>query len=99
MILAGDVGGTKTRLGFFAVEGEGRSLRIKSLTEEIFYSRDHASLDELAIAFLTKHQLRPSTACFGVAGPVQHGQSHATNLPWTIDAAQLASELKVQTAM
>ena len=99
MILAGDVGGTKTNLGFFEIEGTGKSLRIKSIVEQTFHSQEHASLDELATAFLNQHRLRPSIACFGVAGPVQHGRSHATNLPWTIDAACLAAELKVDTAL
>ena len=99
MILACDIGGTNTRLGFFDVEGHGRSLRVRSLVEETFRSRKHASLDELATSFLDKHQLRPSIACVGVAGPVQHGRAQATNLPWQIDAAQLAAELKVEQAL
>jgi glucokinase len=99
MILAGDVGGTKTRLGFFDVEGRGRSLGVKLVVAEKFGSREHASLDELAVAFITKHSLRPAIACFGVAGPVQHGKSHATNLPWTVDGDQLAAELKIETAI
>jgi glucokinase len=99
MILAGDVGGTNTRIGFFELERHGRSLKVDSLVEETFRSREHASLDELAAAFLNKHQLRPATACFGVAGPVQHGRAQATNLAWRVDAAQLAAALKVETAL
>lgn len=99
MILAGDVGGTKTNLGFFEVEGRGAAPRLKSIVEQSFASREHASLDELAVAFLNEHRLRPSIACFGVAGPVEHGHSHATNLPWTIDAKRLAAELDVDTAL
>jgi glucokinase len=99
MILAGDVGGTNTRIGFFDVEGDGRSLRVQSLVEGTFRSREHASLDELAAVFLHKHQLRPAIVCFGVAGPVQHGRAHATNLAWQIDAARLAAQLKVEQAL
>lgn len=99
MILAGDVGGTKTRLGFFDAQGEGRSLRVKPVVTEKFGSREHAGLDELAVAFINKHSLRPTVACFGVAGPVQHGKSHATNLPWTVDSGQLAAELKIDAAI
>lgn len=99
MILAGDVGGTKTNLGFFRVEGEGPSLRVQSVVEQAYASRGHASLDEIALAFLAEHKLKPSVACFGVAGPVHHGHSQATNLPWTIDAARLTSELNVSETL
>lgn len=99
MILAGDVGGTKTNLGFFEVEGAGRGLRVKLIVAGTYHSREHASLDELVVGFLRQHALRPTIACFGIAGPVQHGRSHATNLPWLVDGAQLASELSVATAL
>ncbi|MGH7195097.1 MAG: glucokinase, partial [Candidatus Saccharimonadales bacterium] len=62
-------------------------------------SREHASLDEIALRFIAEHQLTISIACFGVAGPVQNGRSHATNLPWLIDGKQLAAELKVTDAL
>ncbi|HWB11341.1 MAG TPA: glucokinase [Pirellulales bacterium] len=99
MILAGDVGGTHTRIGFFSVEGNGRSLRVDSRVEETFRSGEHASLDELAAAFADKHRLRPAIACFGIAGPVQHGRAQATNLAWQVDAAQLAATLQVEKAI
>jgi glucokinase len=99
MILAGDVGGTNTRLGFFSVKGDGRLLQVDSLAEETYRSREHAGLGELAAAFVAKHRLRPAIACFGVAGPVQHGRTQATNLAWQVDAAQLAAGLKVEKAI
>lgn len=99
MILAGDVGGTKTNLGFFEVEGQGRALRVKQVVGQTYHSREHASLDELALAFVREHAVRPTIACFGIAGPVQHGRSHTTNLPWIVDGAQLAGELSVGTAL
>lgn len=99
MILAGDVGGTKTNLGFFRVEGEGASLRVESVIEQTYSSRAHASLDEIALAFLAERKLTASVACFGVAGPVHHGHSQATNLPWTIDAATLTAELQVNKTL
>jgi glucokinase len=99
MILAGDVGGTKTNLGFFEVEGAGRGLRVKPIVTGTYHSREHTSLDELAVGFVRQHDLRPAIACFGIAGPVQHGRSHTTNLPWRVDGAQLASELSVAAAL
>lgn len=99
MILAGDVGGTKTNLGFFEVEGEGRTLRVRQVVGQTYPSREHASLDELALTFVRAHALRPTIACFGIAGPVRHGRSHTTNLPWIVDGAQLAAELSVSKAL
>lgn len=95
MILAGDVGGTKTNLGFFEATWSGEQVSLTSIIEQTYSSREHASLDEIALRFIAAHKLTISIACFGVAGPVQNGRSHATNLPWLIDSQQLAAELKV----
>jgi glucokinase len=91
MILAGDIGGTKTRLAFFTTDGE----RIKSLVEETFLSREYSSLDEIVRTFVARHQLSPTYASFGVAGPVIAGRCETTNLPWIIDAHQLATQLGI----
>jgi glucokinase len=52
-------------------------------------------LDEIVAEFLKGKNLPVTHAGFGVAGPVQDGQSHATNLPWVVDAGVLARELKL----
>lgn len=85
MILAGDVGGTKTVLALF--EGAGADLR--TVREARFSSQAHASFDELVAAFLAAGSERPRAACFGVAGPVVGERARITNLPWVIDAAAL----------
>ena len=95
MILAGDVGGTKTELGLFEVTRRGEQIGLTSILAQTYHSREHASLDEIALRFVDEHRLTISIACFGVAGPVQNGRSNATNLPWLIDSTQLAAELKV----
>ncbi len=92
MILAGDIGGTKTNLACFEVEG----MRLKPVVEGTFSSREHASLDEIVRQFVLAHTLRVEYACFGVAGPVRHGRCEATNLAWVVDARQLASELGIE---
>lgn len=99
MILAGDVGGTKTNLGFFEATWLRERVALNSVVEQTYASRKHASLDEIALRFIADHKLTISIACFGVAGPVQNGRSHATNLPWLIDGRQLAAELKVADAL
>jgi glucokinase len=86
MIIAGDIGGTHTRLAFFTVEGE----RLKCVAEETFPSRAHRGLAEIVSQFLSKRSVTISSACFGIAGPIKNGRCEATNLPWVVDARQLA---------
>lgn len=93
MILAGDIGGTKTRVGLF--EREGVELRL--VRERRYPSGDFASLSALLRAFLDPLELaRVEVASFGVAGPVFEDAVHATNLPWTISAAQLAGDFGIE---
>ncbi len=91
MILAGDIGGTKTALGLF--EPEGRHLL--PVRQSKFASRDHATFDEILTAFVGEQGKRQvDAACFGVAGAILDGRVHTTNLPWTIDQSSLAETLE-----
>lgn len=88
MILAGDIGGTNTRLAFF--DGpEPREI-------QVFPSASYPSLATIAREYLDAHGERVEAACFGIAGPVRHGMVEATNLPWKINSAQLAADLGIQ---
>ena len=69
MILAGDIGGTNTRLAFF----EGTPDRLTPVTIEIFPSREYKGPEEIAHKFLAKHNQTASAACFGIAGAVLDG--------------------------
>ena len=93
MILAGDIGGTNTRLATFGFAGN----RLKLVNEQRFPSRDHETLDEIVGTFLSTYQPPVKQACFGVAGPVKHGRCVATNLPWVVDARDLAGILGLET--
>ena len=78
MILAGDVGGTKTVLALYKEAEEG----LECVREGVFPSREHASLEEILTPFLAENgspALRG--ACFAVAGPVVEGRCKTTNLP------------------
>lgn len=92
MILAGDIGGTKTILAFFQAEGG----RLRPIMEATFPSREYANLDEIVNKFVSMHNLPLTHACFGIAGPVKHGRSETTNLPWVVDAKVLASKLGLE---
>jgi len=89
MILAGDIGGTATRLGCFTMVKE----RLNLVFEGEYRSREHQSLDEIIDAFLRTYGISVERACNAVAGPVRHGRVEASNLPWVLEAAALAREL------
>lgn len=89
MILAGDIGGTSTRLAYFEI----RDGKLKSTVMGKFSSPQHKGLEEIVRAFLDKHKLEVEHAAFGIAGPVRHQRVEATNLPWIVDAASLRHEL------
>jgi len=95
VILACDVGGTKTNLALFERDGAGlRRVRLES-----YPSAAHASLDEIVGLFLAAvgPGAAPSAAGFGVAGPVRGGTARVTNLPWEVSAARLAARLGLPT--
>lgn len=89
MILACDVGGTKTDLALF--EPVGATLR--QVRRETYRSQGHSSLDEIVTSFVGLSPPRLEAAGFGVAGPVHAGLAKTTNLPWTVDGARLARVL------
>ena len=90
MILAGDIGGTKTVLAI--VDQESAAFTI--VREVVYHCADFPSLEAVLDQFVRPQDRGAlSAACFGVAGPVVHGTARITNLPWTIDAAVLTSKL------
>jgi len=90
MILAGDIGGTKARLGLFRVTDGRCYLRF----EQTFLSKNYPKLEAILRDFL-KDQKRIAAACFGIAGPVIEDRVTATNLPWLVDRGSLQKELSV----
>src|SRR5215467_4639411 len=92
MLLAGDIGGTKTAIGVFS-EAKGPHI---ALAEAEFHSMDYASLEAIAKEFLAKTGLKVDHACFGVAGPVLAGRAKVTNLSWVVDQASLTKELSLE---
>lgn len=93
MLLAGDIGGTKTRLAIVDPAVGPRA----AVAEATFPSRDYGSLEAVIRDFLAHHDVPISCASFGVAGPVVEGRVVATNLPWIIDNQHLRDELGLAT--
>ncbi len=93
MILAGDIGATRTRLAAFQTEGN----KLQCVVEKTYKSQEHDGLREIIDTFVKNEGIPVHSACFGVAGPVRAGRSKISNLPWTIDSRELASQLRLNS--
>lgn len=93
MILAGDVGGTKTNVALLETDGQGVGAVV---AQRKFLSSAYASLEQIVGEFLSSERQPTLThACFGVAGPVVEGRVDATNLKWDVSADRLAGFLGI----
>lgn len=93
MLLAGDIGGTKTILAIYSEEGGAR----QAMVEKTYPSAAYSSLEKIIAEFLTSTDLPVDRACFGLAGPVVNQQSRITNLPWVISNKRLQEALGVSS--
>lgn len=92
LILAGDIGGTKSNLAFF----RGAPDAPETVAEESYQNREFTSLAAVVGHFIAQTGLSAATACFGVAGAVVAGASHLPNLGWRLSEQALAHDLGVQ---
>ena len=93
MLLAGDIGGTKTDLAIFSPEGGPRA----PLARAAFPSAKYPDLATMVREFLDTARQPVDTACFDVAGPVLNGHAKLTNLAWTLNAEGLAEDLGLRS--
>lgn len=91
MILAGDIGGTKTVLSILSRDANGS---LTCLQEQTYSSQLFPEFDDILAAFLAD-DVNIKSACFGVAGPVVNQRCQTTNLPWLLDAATLKIKLGI----
>ena len=85
VILAGDIGGTNTRLGLFTLKKDRPML----VATQTYPSRKVAGLEDILELFLKTTNTPISGACFGIAGPVKNGRCRTTNLPWEVSEKQI----------
>ncbi|TXL17546.1 glucokinase [Methylococcaceae bacterium HT3] len=88
MILAGDIGGTKTVLALYLKNSQGK---MQCEFEQTFVSNDYPQFEDILSIFI-KPDTVIDAACFGIAGPIVNQRCQTTNLPWTIDAQELAEK-------
>jgi glucokinase len=94
MLIAGDIGGTKTLLALYDAEQGPR----RPVAEEEFASARYDGLERMVEEFLGRHAAQVRTGCFDVAGPVIEGRARLTNLPWVLEEKALCSRLRLRSA-
>lgn len=93
MLIAGDIGGTKTDLAVYSVESGPHA----PLAQAQFHSADYPSLQAMVAGFLAQVKVPVAYASFDVAGPVIDGHVKTTNLPWVMDEISLAKDLNLKS--
>jgi glucokinase len=93
MILAGEIGATRTRLAAY----ESESNTLNKVVEKIYMSQQEPGLADIISNFVKTEGIPVHSACFGAAGPVRRGRCKISNLAWTIDSLDLASLLKLKS--
>ena len=89
MILAGDIGGTKTILALFKENA--------CLKKQQYASADYASFSTLLADFLNDVDIKKINACcMGVAGPIVNGDCVTTNLPWLLSQQAISEQLDIK---
>jgi glucokinase len=91
LLLAGDIGGTKTNLAIYAVGARGR---LSVLREASFPSARYDGLERIVDEFMSAGRERVQAAAVGVAGPVVGDRAKTTNLPWLVRGQSLARLLR-----
>jgi len=86
MILAADIGGTKTLLALY----QPQELGFKCIKQQRFVSGDFKTFEALLASFLRGEEI--TSVCIGVAGPVMNGDCKTTNLPWVLKASNIAKQ-------
>lgn len=92
MILAGDVGGTKTILALYKLDG----VTWKCYKKEQYSSHGFGEFKDLLHAFLEGENVKLQSVCIGVAGPIVNGDCIATNLPWVLRQQDIAEQAGVK---
>jgi glucokinase len=94
MILAADIGGTKTLLGLF----DARPARPRPIVVREFATVEYGDLESMVSDFSRDEAVAgevPHAACFGVAGPVIGNAATLTNVPWTVDGDAIARRFRI----
>jgi glucokinase len=91
MLLAGDVGGTKTLLGLF----ERGELRPRHVVSRAYPTQEFDSFTAILDAFAHDigSPIAADAVAAGVAGPIVDRRAKLTNIAWDVSAAEIARRL------
>lgn len=90
LLLAGDIGGTETRLRLVDTQ-------LQTIKDEKYSSKSHPDLESIVNKFLEGVDSRPVKACFAIAGAVLQGKGKITNLQWSeLDEVKLQETLNIE---
>lgn len=89
MILAGDIGGTKTNLALYTKNSQGI---LQCELNQTYVSADYPQFNDILSLFIQPDMVIDSI-CLGIAGPIVNQRCQTTNLPWVIDAQELSLKL------
>lgn len=92
LLLAGDVGGTKTVLAILSPDTGTAA----TVAEATYQNRRYGRLEDIVTDFLVRHRLRPRWGSFSVAGPVADGEALLSNVGWHLDARRLQAALDLE---
>jgi len=92
LVLAGDMGGTKTRLALFTMKNG----KLKTVAYEMYRSSKFKNFETIVVNFIKALDVHPDVACFGVAGPVIEGTAKITHLNWKISEKKLSKATKIK---
>ena len=93
MLLAGDLGGTKTKLSIFSNESGAR----KPIVEAEFPSNRYLQFEDILKEFTGNTDIKIKQAVFGIAGPVIKDKVLLTNLSWIIEKGRLQELLQIRS--
>jgi glucokinase len=91
LILAGDIGGTKTHLAVFSFQDNN----LKAEFEKTFPSQEYSGLEPILEEFFATGKHPIGRASFGIAGPLVDGRVNPPNLDWIVDPLSLAKTLEL----
>ncbi len=95
ILLAADIGGTKTDLALYVINKQTFTL----LQEDIYESQKWDSFSKMAKDFIDTASVAPQRICIAAAGPVRHGRVKLTNLNWSLDVNTLREEMEVEEVL
>lgn len=95
LVLAGDIGGTKTNLALYQID-KGQLVLKK---ENAFKTKNFKSFLAIFYEFIENDSTKIDIICLGIAGPVVSGKVQGTNFPWEINSDAIAKELKINTVV